>query len=926
MIRKPFLASVALVLSFALTPFAAGTLQTPEQFLGYRVGADNKLIRWDKIVEYMKLAAANSDRVRYRELGKSSANNPFIALEISAPDTLKNLDKYKQMERKLYFQDGAPTDAERDAIFAQGKAVVVITCSIHATEIGASQMSVELVHRLATEDSPQVKKILDNVIFLLVPSLNPDGEIMVTDWFNKNVGTPFEPSPIPYLYHPYVGHDNNRDMYMFTQKESQHTAQLLWHDWFPAIWLDEHQQGSNGPRIFTMPATDPINLNVHPLIYRWNGILGQSQAAALEAAGKEGIIYNSTYTNFWEGAMAWSGWWHNQVGLLTEVASARVAAPIDQQRAVPGRTPPAGGGRGEGGGRGAQFSNAPLPPPTDINPRTEYPRPWMGGHWTLRDIVDYELVATMALLETTADRRETILRNIYEINRETIDQGKKGDVTSILVPLEGQHDPREAAHLIDRLQLGGVQIYRADAPFEADGTKYAAGTFVIPMTQVFGRYAKDMIEKQTYPEVRRAPGAPPEPPYDVTAWSLGMLLDVKTELVKSPLAESVKLTMVPDAYAKAGTNASGTAPIALMPKGEVAGSGSRFGFDYKGADTAIAINRLLKDGAHVSFDGPSHVSVDGIQRAKIEAIAKDFDLSVRAADAEPRTRTNPARGTLNPEPVVTLHAPRIAMYQPWTGGNMDEGWTRWVLEQYEFNLTSIHNDDVRGGKLRQKFDAIILADQDPRSIIDGFDAPAIRPEYRGGIGHEGVESLKQFVADGGTLITMGNACNLAIESLPIPVRDLKKGLSRDQHFAPGAILRLEVDTHNPIGYGVAADTYGFYINSPFFTLVEGFNSQKTNVVARYPNTNVIASGWLKGEELMAGRAAVVSIDMNPGRVVLFGLRPQHRAQTHATFPMLFNALYLSTQDTAARTGGSASPNLEPRTQNLELRTRTKPAP
>ena len=382
----------------------------------------------------MKLAAANSDRVRFRELGKTSSGNPFIALEISAPDTLKNLDRYKRLEKKLYFQGGAPTDAERDEIFRQGKLVLLITCAIHATEIGASQMSLELVHHLATDDSPQVKKILDNVIFILVPSLNPDGQIMVTDWFNKNVGSPYATSPIPYLYHPYVGHDNNRDMYMFTQKESQYTAQLLWHDWFPSVWLDEHQQGSNGARIFVMPATDPINANVHPLIYRWNGILGQSQAAALEAAGKEGIIYNATYTNFWEGAMAWSGWWHNQIGLLTEVASARVAAPIEQRRAVPGRseTPPAGGGRGESGpstgsgqgGRGQQFSDAPLPPPTDINPRTEYPRPWMGGRWTLRDIVDYEMIATMALLETGADRRETLLRQIYEVNRQTIEDGK----------------------------------------------------------------------------------------------------------------------------------------------------------------------------------------------------------------------------------------------------------------------------------------------------------------------------------------------------------------------------------------------------------------------------------------------------------------------------------------------------------------------
>ena len=867
MIRRRALVPVLALLS-TLVATAAGTLQSPEQFLGFKVGADNKLVRWDKIVDYMKLAAASSDRVRFRELGKTSDNNPFIALEISSPDTLKNLDRYKAMERKLYFQGGAPSDTERDEIFRQGKLVLLITCSIHATEIGASQMSVELVHHLATSDAPDVKKILDNVIFVLVPSLNPDGQIMVTDWFNKNVGTEYANSPIPYLYHPYVGHDNNRDMYMFTQKESQHTANLLWHDWFPSVWLDEHQMGSNAARIFVMPATDPINANVHPLIYRWNGILGQSQAAALEAAGKDGIIYNSTYTNFWEGAMAWSGWWHNQIGLLTEVASARVAAPMDQVRAVPGRPAPAaaGGGRGE-----MRFDSGPIPAPTDINSRTEYPRPWMGGHWTLRDIVDYEMIATMALLETAADRRETIMRQIYEVNRQTIEDGRKSNPSAILVPIEHQQDAREAAHLVDKLNMGGVEIYKADAAFEADGKKYGAGTFVIPMTQVFARYAKDMLEKQTYPEVRRSPTSAPEPPYDVTAWSLGMLLGVDTVFVKSALP-AMKMTRV-----------EGLAKLA----GEVTGTGTRFAFDYKGPDSAIAINRLLKDGAHVSFDGPSHVAVSGIARTKIEAIARDFGLTVKASDPI----RNP-QSTIRNDSVV-FHAPRVAMYQPWTGGNMDEGWTRWVLEQYEFNLTSIHNADIRAGKLRQKFDTIIIADQDPRGIIDGFDASQIRAEYRGGIGEMGLDHLKQFVAEGGTLVTMGNACDLAIEKLPIPVRNLKKGLTRDQHFAPGAILKLEVDTQHPIGYGVAADTYGFYINSPFFQLTEGFNSQRSSVVARYPNTGVIASGWLKGEELMAGRAAVVSIDMNPGKVVLFGLRPQHRAQTHATFPLLFNALYLS---------------------------------
>src|SRR5829696_7262446 len=371
---------IATLLAVGLAPSAQQAIPTPEQYFGFRMGTDNQLARWDKIVQYFQQISSASDRVRYRELGKSTNGHPFVALEIASADTLKNLDRYKQLQRKLYFQGGAPTDAERDEIFRQGKAVVVITTTIHATEIGASQMVVELVHRLATENSPAVKKILDNVIFVLVPSLNPDGQIMVTDWFNKNLDTPFATSQIPYLYHPYVGHDNNRDMYMFTQKESQLTAKLLWHDWFPAVWLDEHQQGGNGARIFVMPATDPINPNVHPLIYRWNGILGQSQAAALEAAGKEGIISTTTYTNSRQGAMAWRGWWHNQIGLLTEVASVRIASPVDQAKAS-GRT----GMPIDLAREAAMDAIVPGPgtlgAPLDTTPRTEYPRPWMGGHW-----------------------------------------------------------------------------------------------------------------------------------------------------------------------------------------------------------------------------------------------------------------------------------------------------------------------------------------------------------------------------------------------------------------------------------------------------------------------------------------------------------------------------------------------------------------
>jgi hypothetical protein len=890
MTQRRFAAALFSLLIFSLSAWAQ--LPTPEKFLGHRVGEDRKLVRWDRVVEYLNLVAKNSDRVRLRELGKTTEGNPFLLLEIASPETLKKLDYYKGLERKLYFQNGVPTDAERDEIFRSGKAVVMITCAMHSTEVGATQMAIELVHRLATDDSPGVKKILDNTIFLLVPSQNPDGQIMVTDWYNKNVGTEFVPSPLPYLYQKYVGHDNNRDLYMFTQKESQMTTGVLWHDWFPSVWLDEHQQGSNGARIFVMPATDPINPNVHPLIYRWNGILGQAQAAALEAAGKEGIIYNSTYTNFWQGAMAWSGWWHNQIGLLTEVASARIASPIEQRRAQPGASAPAGGDDFQAQmRRQMENPNEPLPPPTDTRARTEYPRPWLGGRWTLRDIVDYDFIATMALLEAAADQREQLLRQIYEVNRSTVVAGKQGDVYAIVINPEKQHDVREANHLVERLQMAGVNVYRATSSFEADG-KHPKDSFVIPMNQVFARYAKDMLERQTYPEVRRGPNAPPEPPYDVTAWSLGMLMGVEVEFLKKPLPNELIMQKLEEA------------PV---QKGAVSGSGKEFQFEYRGADSVLSVNRLLKNGARLEWQSinengrnTTRILAANISQQQIEPIARATGVSVRAVEAKPvsgRDNKNVKPASASPEKTTALpiRAPRIGMYQAWTA-NMDEGWTRWVLEQYEFAYTALHNDDIRAGKLRDKFDVILLPDQAPQSILSGNNSRFVRPEYRGGIGDEGLEALREFVRLGGTLMTMGAACDLAIDKFPIPVKNLKRGLTRDQHFAPGTIVNLQVDGSHPLGFGMPEETVGFYNNSPFFALTEGFSSQRASIVARYPNIDVVASGWLKGEELMTGRGAVVSIEMNPGRIILFGLRPQHRAQTHATFPMLFNAFYWATTD------------------------------
>jgi hypothetical protein len=869
---------------------SAETLPTPEQYFGFKIGADRKIARYDKMIAYFQKLASGSDRVLYRNLGSTTGGNPFVMLEIASPGTLRNLEHFKTLERRLYFQGGDVPEQEREQIFREGKAVVLITNNIHSTEIGSSQMSIELAYKLATDNSPAVRKILDQVILLLVPSVNPDGQIKVTDWYDKYLGTPQEGSAPPWLYHTYAGHDDNRDMFLMSLKESQLTAQVLWHDWFPSVWLDQHQQGPSGPRMFTMPSGDPINPNVHPLIYRWNSIFGQTQAAALEAAGKEGIMHTSTYTSFWEGAMAWSGWWHNQVGLLTEAASVQIATPIVQLRAelaqpaIPGLPHALEIGLMAPIDTSATGPGFQLAPPRDVTPRAIYPRPWLGGLWTLRDIVDYELISSMALLESAADSRETLLRQIYSINASTIEDGRRGRIGfgdrdpsyAILIPSAGQQDQNEVLELLDKLRIGGVEIYRARRAFPANGETWPEGTYIIPLAQVFGRYAKDLLEVQAYPAGQREVigSNPSDGPYDVSAWSLGKQFGVKTVFAHEPLPGDLTMDSVTlkQNYVLA-----------------VERSGANLRFPYNGARSAVVVNRLLKAGVHLSMISPRGPGDAVIQLpAAVQTQGQVWSTATRGFDVA-------VKNISAPEDFGTpLRQPRVGVYQSWTA-NIDEGWTRLVLDQYEFPYTTLHNADIAAGRLRSRFDAIVLPDQSAKGILEGQISLSVPADYRGGLGDKGWQALKDFVDQGGTLISFGDACNLLVDKLPLPVKELKRGILPEHHDGPGTILNLQIDTANPLGWGMAPATFGFYLNSPFFDVTDGFGSQKVRVVARYPNISVAASGYLKGEEYMLGRAAVVSVDMNPGKVVLFGIRPQHRAQTHATLPMIFNALYWSAE-------------------------------
>jgi len=934
----------------------SGKLPTPAEYFGHPVGADRKLVNWEKTAAYLQEMGCLSGRIKVTEVGKTTQGRPFLLVQVSSENNITSLNRLKNLQQRLYFQDHLPgqdpyqfhSKAQLQELYNKGKAVVVITCSMHATEVGAAQMSPELVYRLATDNSPKTTNVLENVILLLVANLNPDGQDLVAEWYMRHVGTPFEGGSMPWLYQAYTGHDNNRDAYMYTQQETRLLGKVLYQEWFPSICVDMHQQGSTGSRMFVMPAADPINPNVHPLIYRLNGFFGHAQGAALEANGKTGVIYNSTYTNFWQGAMGWTGWWHNQVGMLTEAASCRLATPTDQQFARLGAPPGPPISRAER--RRLMSQGGPLPAPSDVQPRTNYPRPWLGGKWSLRDIIDYDYIAAMAVLETAAGMRRQLLEQIYFINQTTIAEfmagqarkkaegypvvprsvkpgsnqkgrimpgaaGTAGTPYAVIIPAE-QADPVTVVKLVKLLEKGGVIVERARSEFTTGTEQYPAGTYVIRLAQVFGRYAKDLLEPQYYPEVKRHPSLPAEPPYDASGWSLGMQMGVETHFLEQPF--SVELEVI-----------KGKPLLSGMVQGE----GKIFVLSSSYNDSFSAVNRLWQHNADIKRaiaaftiksmqSGKKHEYpagswiIQGVDRPVVQAAAKELGLKIQAVNQFPDVT------------FIVVSKPRIALYQPWSS-NADEGWTRWLLEQYGFDYSLLHNQDIRaagsgqtdkhqvsskvrsqwpphvstnapikvnGAPLSQHFDVLILAHQGAESIIEGSSAATMPAAYRGGIGPEGVKALKDFVKAGGTIVALGDATGLLIQEWPLAILNAAADLKIDDYFIPGSIVRIQIDPSHSMAWGMPEDSYGYFRRNPVFKLDEGFAGQQVSIPVRYPNNNLRASGWVRGEKYIAGLSAIAQVDLQAGerklgRLVLLGLRVQNRAQTHGTFKLFFNSLF-----------------------------------
>jgi hypothetical protein len=842
-----FLALLLLATAMPVAAQKSSHIPTPSEVLGFEVGADRKLADYGQIASYFKALSAASDRVQIQVLGKTTLGEEMFMAVISTPENLRNKAKYQDIARKLADPRGLSKD-QIDALAGEGKAIFLLTCNIHSTEIGSSQMAMEWAYKLATAADPETLRRLNDVIILLVPSLNPDGETMVTEWYRKYLGTKYEGGNMPYLYHHYVGHDDNRDWYMLTQIETKNVNQAVYHEWFPQFWLDEHQMGYYGPRIYIPPNADPVAKLVNPLVHRGNNLVGAAMGWRLEEAGKSGVIYNYSFDAYWPGGTRNTGWWKNMYGVLTEVASARIATPM---QISPTEL--------QGGTKGL----------INYQQQINFPNPWPGGAWRLRDIMDYELLVSDAALETMSKYRRELLRGVASMASEAIHSADSSEFWRI--PLDDQRDPVVASRLAALMLEHGAEVRLSQ-----DGK-----TFLLPASQPYGRFVDEMLGIQRYPEVRPAPGSGILEPYDVAAWSLPLMMGVKAEKTKLSAADQQSSKVI-------------KSPV--WPESGLTSKGGYYSIADRQNNVFALVNAMQKAGGQVFLQHSSGQPPQWIfaAHAQLAANAEKLHLALAAIPSLPKGSS-------------PLKAVRVALYKPYVA-SMDEGWTRFVLEQYGFNIKNIENKQVRAGNLNAAFDVVILPDTSREIITEGRQGREgyfedFPPEYSGGIGKEGVRALRDFVDKGGTLITLAHSSELVFgEEFNLPVRNAVSGAagrgagaapaSAADFNIPGSLLRVYVDGQHPVGFGMPREVAAF-VDAPLaFQTTSPATDTQRSVIAWYPDDakDILISGYAHGAERLERKAAVVSFTRGKGKIVMFGFRVQHRAQTEGTFQMLFNAI------------------------------------
>jgi hypothetical protein len=877
----------SLLLAATLLPFASNafpqTIERPEEFFGFPIGADGELARYPRVVEYLRHLAEVSDRVMFEERGKSTLGNPYVLVKFSSAENLARLDRLVEINRRLADPRGL-SEVEAQRLASEGRPFYLLFATIHSTEVGNGQAIIEIAHRLATDSSRETEEILANVVLLMVPSQNPDGQILVIDHWYQTEGTEYSRT-YPDLYHHYVGHDDNRDWFMFTQKETRLAVEIQ-NEYRPQLTHDMHQMGDSGARIFVPPFVDPYDPNIHPILVEAQAQVGLAMAGALVAEGKEGVSYHERF-DLWTPARQYMVY-HGQPRILTEIARASLADPLVNRAG----------------------SDQPLGPQ---EPRWNFPRPYSKSVWRLRDIIDYGSTAVFAGLTYMAKYPRTWLENFYRIHRDWVERDDRP--YGFVIPAV-QRDPFETYELLEILDIGDVEIHRARSEFSAGGQDYPAGSWVVKLAQPYGAFAKTMLEKQIYPDLRHYPGGPPIPPYDVTAHTLGWLMGVRVDQVEEPFEAELELL---HAIRPTSPPMPGPPQWAYLVSPE-----SNAGF--------LAVARLQSEGLPVyrtaselrsggkSFaPGTWIVPPDERATGVLKTVSEQTGLVVSGADEPPEVEG------------FRMKLPtRVGLWK--AANNMPAGWLMWLLEQYGVQHRIVSSADFEGD-LSDRYDVIVLPSGTNRgSIVTGLSSELHDESWAWayGVGEEGWQKLRKWVQEGGTLAAIGSAVETARELVDLPmegslpkqeavsqgeatipvdeadrrVRDVFQSPARlmttlkekvvdpsSIFYCPGSLIWNELNPNHPVAYGMPSRWPVFFRRDQAYRLRPGFDSS-AEVVARYPaKGGLVASGWLLGGELLRDQANVMAFQVGRGNVVTLASQVGFRAQTRATFKLLLNAIF-----------------------------------
>ncbi|HEX3470887.1 MAG TPA: M14 metallopeptidase family protein [Silvibacterium sp.] len=846
--RRSLFSPIGLFLFVAL-PFvtAAAQVPTPVSVLGHNPGDDFYLADYDDAIRYFHALAASSDRIKMFKVGKSTRGEEFEIAVISSPENLAHLDEYKSIARKLA-DSRSLTDAQARELARTSKVIVHIDGGLHSDEVAGGQHSIQLAYKLVSaQGDPQIDAILNNVILVLWPTINPDGQNMVAAWYRRNLGTSFEVSPMPWLYQEYVGHDNNRDGYMLNMLESQVVTRTEI-EYSPVIFYCQHQTAPFPARIWIPPFADPISSNISPYMRSWLNVVGTNMSAALQEQHLPGAISQAQYDNWYPGFLDFTHVFRNEISFFTETALYRYATP-----------------------RFYTVNEFPKPS-QDLKALTLYTDPWQGGWWHLGDAVKYMVAASMSVLDTSAKYREQLLYNRWQAAHDNIEHYKHAAPYAYVLP-NPQADTPEAALLAQKLLDNGIEIHRAARAFRTNGIDYPAGSWVVLMDQPFSGLVKELFEAQHYPQaILDGTAKPVTLPYDVTGWTLPMQMGVRVDAVTDPVGDDQRSAL---------ELVSKIDPLSVT----VEGSGPTYILSHKPDASFMTVNDILAAGGSVAFSrdevqtAEGHETgafvVTGIAREKLLSIAQKYGVGAISATRAPQT--------------IPIHKARIGLYRPWAP-SIDEGWTRWILEKYGFAPESLYNAGVKAGNLRARFDTIILPDMSKHQLTDGFSTGIVPSEYAGGIDTAGADALRQFVREGGTLVAFNQSSSSVIDLFGLPVTNILADVKSDQFFCSGALLRVELkDISRPSLYGLPSDPIVMFERGPAFAPKPGFTGA---ILAKYPaGTNPLESGVLLHPEKIEGQDAAVEAAYGKGHIFLYGFKPQWRAQSHGTYKFFMNSLY-----------------------------------